>query len=483
MSLKRKLYIGSIWQAISQFGSQGINFILLIILARLLAPSDFGLLGMVTVITGFLGYFSEFGFIASIIQKKHIDELDCNTAFWSGIVLSVLLYGIVFWSAPLIAKFYDQPQLTLITRVIFIDFLIRPFTFVHSALEAKALKYNRLATAQLLSLFPSGLIAVILALVGFGVWSLVFQQIAKSFFAVMILIVLVRWKPSLVFSFKRLKELLGFGVHFTAHNVIKFFAENIDYLLVGKLLGPTSLGIYTLAFRLSRYPLEKMWGVFGRMLFPAFSTFQDDLKRLRRNIMRISMAGSLVLTPFLVMLLFGIKPLITVLMGEKWLETVPLIRVFIAYVFFLSFSFGDEPLMLAINKVKILNCLKALTSVVLLVFGYIAIRNYGLIGMSAVFTLVSIIYMVILKLRVLYHLELSTWEFLRNTKFVFLYAIAMFIVMGCYSLYTYDRLNAISYLAGGVVVVALLMILVIIKYRLVDFKKMELNIDRIITVT
>lgn len=483
MSLKQKFFKASIWNTVSQFSSQGINFIIIIILARVLAPKDFGLVGMVTVITAFLGYFTEWGLIASIIKKRDLDTLDCNTAFWSGIVFSVLLYGIAFWSAPLIAKFYDQPQLTLITRVICIDFLIRPFGFVHSALEAKALKYNILATAQLLSLFASGLIAVILALLGFGVWSLVFQVIAKSFFHSVTLIVLVNWKPGLMFSVERFKELIGFGVHVTANNVLKFVIENIDYLLVGKLLGPTSLGIYTLAFRLSRYPLEKMCGIFGRILFPTFAILQDDLKRLRKNMMRISLAGGLVITPFLVILLLGTKPLVTLSVGEKWLGAVPVIRIFTAYLFFSSVSFGDEPLMLAINKVKTLNCLKALTSVVLLVFGYIAIRNYGLIGMAITVTFVYVVYTVIVKRGILYHLKINVWEFLRDLKFVFLYTVTMFMLTGLYALCTYDKLNNLSYVSVEILIVGFLTILIIKKYRLVDFKKMEFNIDRIITVT
>jgi len=482
MLIRHKLYKGSIWNAISQFGSQGINFILLIILARLLAPSDFGLLAMVTVVCGFLGYFSEFGLISTLIQKKNIDEVDCNTAFWSTIVFSVLLYGIVFVSAPLIASFYNQPALTLITRVLFIDFLIRPFGFVHSALEIKALNYDKITIAQLISLFVSSPIAIALALLGYGIWSLVFQQITKSLLEVTVLVVSVHWRPRLIFSLGRFKELLGFGIYYTAHNVIKFFTENIDHLLVGKLLGPAALGIYTMAFRLSRYPKEKLWSVFGRMLFPAFSTFQDDLRRLRQNIMRVSLAGSLVLVPFVVILLFGTKPVVA-LLGEKWSDTVPIIRIFMAYIFFSSISIGDEPLLLAINKVKTLNCLKGLTSVVLLVFGYIAIRDYGLIGMAAVFTFVSILYIALVKRSILYCLKINIWDFLSNLKFVFLYTTIMFMLTGLYALYAHGKLNSLSYLLGEVLIVGFLIILIMKKYRLVDFKKMKLNIDRIITVS
>ncbi len=438
---------------------------------------------MVTVITAFLGYFTEWGLIASIIRKKDVDELDCNTAFWSGIGFSILLYGIVFLSAPLIAKFYNQPQLTLITRVVFIDFLIRPFTFVHSALESKALNYDKLTIAQLVSISVSGIVAIILAMTGFGIWSLVFQVIIRSLFCSAALMVLVNWKPRLMFSIARFRELIGFGIHVMANNVLKFIAENIDYLLVGKLLGPTSLGIYTLGFRLSRYPLEKMLGIFGRVLFPTFSVLQNDLTRLRKNIMRISLAGGLVLVPFLVVLLFGTKPLIVLLVGEKWLSAVPVIRVFTIYIFFLSVSLGDESLMLAINKVKSLNIFKALASLALLVVGYTATRTYGLIGMTTTFTFVYVVYTVVVKRRILYHLKINVWDFLRDLTFVFLYTILMFTLTGLYALCAYDKLNNLSYVLGEIFIVSSLIIFIIKKYKLVRFWKMEINIDRIITVT
>jgi len=480
MSIRNKLYKGGVWNATSQVGSQGINFVLMVILARLLEPSEFGLLGMVMVFVGFLGYFSEFGLRASIIRKKNLDELDCCTAFWSGIIFSIFLYAVVFWMAPLIARFYNQPELTLITRIVFIDFLIKPFGFIYAALEEKSLNYDKLAKAQLVSLLGAGAMAVLLAFLGYGVWCLVFQCLVSSFLRVVALAIMVDWRPRWRFSFRRLKELLDFGIHVTLNNIIKFFCENIDYLLVGKLLGPTALGIYTLAFRLSRYPLEKFWRVFGKMLFPAFSSFQDDLERLQKNIMRISAAGCLILTPFLVVLLFGIKPIVTLLIGEKWLDTVGIIRIFIAYIFFMSLSFGDEPLIFVLNKVKTLNLIKTLTAIFLFAIGYWAVRNYGLVGIATVFTGLSIISTLIVKARLLHDLRINTVDFFRNLKFIFSYVMVIFMVTATYSYFSYNKLSNLTYLLGEVFLVASTVILMAGKYRLVDLRKRQINIDGIL---
>ena len=142
MTLRDKLIKGGLWSGAVQSSTWMIKFVLSIILARLLGPGAFGLIATVFIFTGFMGYFTEFGMIASIVQKKDTDELDCNTVFWSSLAMAALIYGFVYFAAPLIAEFYDLPQLTLITRVVFLDFLIRPFSFVPAALETKKIKYN-----------------------------------------------------------------------------------------------------------------------------------------------------------------------------------------------------------------------------------------------------------------------------------------------------------------------------------------------------
>lgn len=483
MSMKQKIIKGSIWNAISQIGTQGINFVIMILLAALLGPKNFGLIGMVTVITAFLGYFSEFGLTTAIVQKKDADELDFNTVYWSGIVLSIILYIIVFFSAPLIAQFYHEPQLTLITRVVFIDFLIKPYGATHYAYEIKDLNYDKLAKSQLVSESIGGIIAVSLAVLGYGVWSLVWQVLAKSFIFTIAVILQVAWAPKFQYSFTRFKKLFSYGIHIIANNLIRYTSENIDYLLIGKMLSPTALGIYTFAFKLSRYPAEKLWAVAGTTLFPAFATIQDEVERLRKNILRISIAGGLIVMPVLVLLMFGTEPVIKIL-GKKWLDSIhimePVIRIFIIYIFLLSISFGDETLMLAKNRVKILNVCKLISSTCLLVVGYFAIKNFDIYGMAVTYTLVSIIYTIIIKKIILGILGLNISTFIIRLRFLFYYIIIIFSVTSFYYIFVYKSINDIFYMFGAILIIGGIMLLTNIKYHIVDLRRRDIDVDKIL---
>ncbi|MBC8391735.1 MAG: lipopolysaccharide biosynthesis protein [Deltaproteobacteria bacterium] len=380
-SLRKKLIKGTIWNSISQFGTVGCNFVLTIILARLLNPEDYGLLGMVMVITGFLGYFSEFGMISSIIRKKNVDNMDTCTAFWSGVVFSLLIYVILFLVSPLIAIFYHRPELTSISRCVSLVFFLGAYGFIPSALQIKELKYGTISLISLCSIVLSGIAAVVVAFWGFGVWALVAQLLIQRFLGSLGCFLFISWKPQWIFSWERFCALFSFGFHITINNLFKFLSENVDRLLIGRLLGSTLLGYYTMAFRLSRFPTEKLWAVFGKMLFPAFAAMQGNFGRMKKNYFRVSLYGGLMFLPIVLILIFAAEPLIRWTVGEKWLPACNLIRIFSVYILILSVSFGDEPVMLLLD-VKILNLLKVIQSILLFVLGYYAIRQYGVYGMA-----------------------------------------------------------------------------------------------------
>lgn len=483
MSIKAKLLKGSAWSAVSQFSNQFVRIGLTMVLAYRLGPEAFGLLGMVTVITGFLGYFTEFGMIASIVQKKDVDDLDCNTVFWSSIVISILLYAAVFFGAPLIAMFYDKPELVLITRVVFIDFLIRPFGFITSALEVKKIKYDLLCISGVLSVFLSSIIAVILAFKGFGVWALVYQNLSLTTFDVIFLWIFTKWMPRFEFSFERFKGLFSFGAHITFNNLIRFFSENIDYLLVGKLLGERELGIYTLAFRLSRYPMEKIWSFFGKMLFPAFATFQDDFVRLKRNFLRVSISGGVLLVPPLLMIFFGAESIIR-LLGDRWLGSVDLmvdvIMIFAGYLFVYTMCYADETILMALKKVHIVNVYKTITSLCLLVFGFIGIKAFGLTGMAWVYMAATLAHITAVKWLLCRTVGVSLAGFISNAKSLGIYAVITAAAgFGVYALRgNFD--NDIVFVISLAAVVGATAFVILYLYKVITFTKPFFEIDKIL---
>jgi len=479
LSIKQKLFRGTIWNSLSQFGSQGMNFVVMLILASLLEPADFGLIGMVVVITDFLGYFTEFGFLASLIQKKEIDELDCNTFFWSSVGFALILYGIVFSGAPLVSLFYGDDQLTLITQVVFLGFLSRPFEFMPRLLETKALNYNKLAKSELACVFVGGLVAVTMAFLGYGVWSLVVQYIVRDFIRVIVLNILVPWMPSFSFSYQRFKQHFTVGLHFTANNLIKFSIENFDYLLVGKLLGPSALGIYTLAFRLARYPLEKIWYIFGKMLFPAFSKLQDEFEQLRQSLVQISILGGFVVIPYLIFVFFGIEYLIPIL-GEKWNPTVPIIRIFVGYLLLFGVSMADEPLLFALGYVRTVNVLKSINVAFLVGVGFVAIKMFGLFGMAYTYTLLTSLYIIGTKYRTLQILRFRISHFMIGIRSVFVLSSVLLLSLGLATFFVrqFSQNSWVIVSVQGFMVVLVLLGL-ILWYGLIDIKNTKIDFGRV----
>lgn len=403
-SLRHKLIKGAIWNTIAQVGTFVCNFVLTFVLARLLEPGDFGLLGMVMVIAGLLGYFSEFGLIDSLIRKKDHDELDENTVFWAGLFISVLTYGVIYFISPLISVFYGDPQLTAISRVASLVYIIGSYGFVPVAIETKKLRYSIITIVELASMLISGSIAMLIAYNGGGVWALVAQMLFRDLIRNMGYFLCIGWKPRFAFSALRFKEMSGFGMHRTFTNLIKAFSETIDKILIGKMLGPTPLGYYTMAVRLTRFPVEKIMSVFGKMLFPAFSQMQKDKIRIKRNYWKITFLGGLLLLPFVIILMFATETLIHWTIGEKWMPICGLIRILAVYLLLLSVTVADEPLMMLFH-IKFLNMVKFLQAIVLLIGGIFVLLRYDIIAMAWLVVACHLLCSIAIKIKILNLLE------------------------------------------------------------------------------
>ncbi len=395
-STLNRLIRGTLWNGLSQFGTQAFNMLITILLAHRLVPDDFGLFGMVVVFTAFIGYLSEFGLTAALIQRKDADQLDIDTVFWSSLILSAVLYLAVYLAAPAIAFFYKEPRLTLVTRVIFLTFLVMPLNYIPEVIQTKKLQYGIITAAEITSVIVSGLIAVAMAYAGMGPWSLVGQALSKTAVRAAVLVVLTRWTPRLAFSMKRLANLADMGVHVTLNNLMMFAADNVDYLLVGKLLGQNALGLYTMAFRVSKYPIQKIVGIFGKMLFPVFSTFNDEPERVNRNFLRLLVFFLSWVTPALIFGFFAAEPLVLIVLGYKWVNIVPLVKIFMVYLVINSFCLQNQPIFVALARVKIWNLVQFLSTVLLALCGFAGIRFLGLRGMAIAFTAVTSLSLIVI---------------------------------------------------------------------------------------
>jgi len=328
MTLKEKTLKGLKWSGLAQFGRQMSQFVITAILARLLSPDDFGLLGMATVFTGFMMIFSEMGVSSALIQKQDIDDDHLSSAFWLNVIVGVVLTLLLVAVSPLIALFYNQPALKPIIAVMSVGFIFASFSVIQLTILQREMDFKVIAKAELVSILIAGAVGIVMAFRGFGVWSLVGQFLTLHLFRSIVFWVLSSWRPQLKFSMKSIRDFIKFSAHMTGFNIINYLNRNIDYLLIGKFLGAEALGFYTLAYKIMLYPLQNISWVISKVLFPAFSMMQKDLERLRRSYLKVVKAVSLVTFPMMTVLLFSAEEVIIVIFGEQWAPVIPLIRIF-----------------------------------------------------------------------------------------------------------------------------------------------------------
>jgi PST family polysaccharide transporter len=328
MTLKEKTLTGLKWSGIAQFGRQMSQFVITAILARLLSPDDFGLLGMATVFTGFMMIFSEMGVSSALIQKQDIDDGHLSSAFWLNVIVGVVLTLLLVAVSPLVALFYNQPALQPIIAVMSVGFIFASFSVIQQTILQREMDFKAIAKVELVSILIAGAVGIVMAFRGFGVWSLVGQFLALHLIRSIVFWIISSWRPQLKFSMKSVRDFIEFSAHMTGFNIINYLNRNIDYLLIGKFLGAEALGFYTLAYKIMLYPLQNISWVISKVMFPAFSIIQKDLERLKRSYLKVVKAVSLVTFPMMTVLLFSAREVIIVIFGEQWAPVIPLIRIF-----------------------------------------------------------------------------------------------------------------------------------------------------------
>jgi len=326
--LKHKTLLGLGWSGIAQTMRMCLMFAISIILARLLNPSDFGLLAMVMVFSGFAQLFSEMGLGAALIQKLDLDDRHLNSVFWVNIITGLALTAIFILLAPVIASFYNEPGLRILTIVISANFAIGSLKVVQYALLQKEMRFKSLAFIEVTSVFLSGATAVSMAVAGFGVWSLVIQVIILNAVSVIMTWFMHKWKPSFLFNFSALKELIGYSFNLLGFNIFDYWVGKLHDLVIGKYLGSFLLGIYNRAFMLMTFPVIQISRVISRVMFPALSLVQKDKQRAKKIYLRAIRMIALVSFPIMITLFVLAEPYIIVVYGEKWRAVIPVLRIF-----------------------------------------------------------------------------------------------------------------------------------------------------------
>ncbi|HDP70492.1 MAG TPA: MOP flippase family protein [Actinobacteria bacterium] len=327
MGLAKRAAKGLFWVALSTIFVRAVGFIAKIILARLLAPEDFGLLaiGLLTINT--VGIFKDLGLGAALIHRKENIKEAADTAFLIIPIFAITLFGLAFFSAPFVATFFENSQATAIIRVLAFTLVISSFATVPSNLLEKELEFKKKIVPEALPQLGYAIVAITLAILGYGVWSLVWGQVVSALIGAILIWFFVDWRPKLCFDKSATKEMLSYGKEIIAASFIIFLHSNLDDALVGKLLGVVTLGYYSLAYTISIMPATSISCLIHRVTFPAYSKIQDDKERLGEAYLKVLKLVGTLSMPVAIGIFLIAPNFVPTIFGAKWGSSIPILQI------------------------------------------------------------------------------------------------------------------------------------------------------------
>lgn len=326
-SLKNKTVKGVIWSSVERFSVQGIQFLVMIVMARLLTPKDYGLVGMVAIFIAVAQSLVDSGFSQALIRKQNRTETDNSTVFYFNIFVGILLYLVLFAIAPLVADFYDSPELTALMRVICLSVVFNSFVVVQRALLTVNIDFKTQAKASLTAAVVSGVIGIGMAYSGFSYWSIVAQQLVNLGLNTLLLWIFTRWRPRWIYSWGSFRELFTFGSKLMFSGLLDVVYRNMYLLVIGKVFTASSLGYYTRANQFAEFPSSNLTGIMQRVTYPVLCQIQDDDERLAQIYRRFLRLSAFLIFPLLVGLSAVAEPFVLLLLKEQWLFAATLLQI------------------------------------------------------------------------------------------------------------------------------------------------------------
>lgn len=387
MELKQKTIKGITWSLIDSLAGRGLQFLIGIILARLLSPREFGLIGMIAIFIALSESFVNSGFKSALIQKNNCTNTDYSTVFYFNIILGLFFYIVIYLSAPVISIFFNEPDIELILQVLGLVIVIDSFIIVQKTILYKEINFKKFTKLSIIAAIFSGLISVLLAYMGYGVWALVGQMLINKFFIAALMWIFNKWKPDLVFSFNSFKSLFSFSSKLLISSLLNTFNNNLLYFVIGRFYSTVELGYYTRANQFKSIGSEQLSGVINRVTFPILSSIQNDTKQLKQKY-RILIRSIAFLSFHLMIGIAAVsESLIVVLIGEKWLPSA----VFLQLLCFSGMIFPINYLNLNLiqvkgkaNKYMYSEILKFLLTLPILIFGIYTNIYFMIVGISVI---------------------------------------------------------------------------------------------------
>ena len=355
---------GTFWLYAATYSGKILVFISTVILARLLVQEDFGLAGYALIVISFLEVLGDLGIGAAVIYYRD-DPKVLNTAFLLNVATGLVLFGLTWLVAPIAAEFFKDPRIVPLTRFLGLTFPITAVGNIHSALLRKNLTFKRKFIPDITKSFGKGVVSVVLALMGLGAWSLVIAQVFGTAVAVIALWWVSPWRPGWQFDRQMARPLLTFGVNIVAVNGLGTFINQVDYLVVGRVLGAAALGVYTLAFRIPELLVKEFCANAGQVIFPAYAKIREDKAALSQGFLITMRYMSLITVPVALGLAAVSQPLVLAFVTKKWAEAIPVLSAIAIYTLIRSITFNIGDVYKAQGRPEILTRLSLVTAALL----------------------------------------------------------------------------------------------------------------------
>ena len=479
MSLKQEAIKGVTWSAAQKWGVRIISFCVMLILARLVLPESFGLVAYATVFTAFAQIFVDQGFSDAIVQFPDLKREHLDTAFWVNVLTGTILTIASIAASSLIANIFGEPQLGPIVRWLSPIFILSALSSVQQSLLRRKLAFKSLTTRSLIATISSGIVAVIMAFLGFGVWSLVAKLIVEGAVSVIALWQVSDWRPNFRLSRKYFKELFSFGINIVGGNFVDFLSVHSDDFLIGYYLGPIALGYYTLAYNLLIVMTDLLVSVPNAVAFPVFSKIQKDPIRLKSTFYEVTQLQSIIAFPIFLGVFIVAPEAVRVLYSDKWASSIPVVQILMLIGIVRSASYFYSSIFRAAGKPSWRFGIYSLTAV-LNVVGFLIVVRMGIIAVAVSYVVVSYLLMPLyfLMIRKLIHVTMQS-HLGQYTIALVSSLIMIVVVIGCKYLLGQNfsvaiRLVIFVIAGGGTYLLAIRLIRPALYFKMLELAQMAL---------
>lgn len=438
--LKHKAVTGAFWTSIQRFMSIFIQFISNIVLARLLTPNDYGCIGMLAIFMLLSSTIIDGGFGSALIQKKRPTQEDYSTIFFWNLGLSIVIYVLLYLSAPFVAQFYHIELLCPVLRVQGIALIINAFQLIQTNQLNKQFKFKKISIVTLFSSVVSLMVTIVMAYKGFGVWSLVAQNLLMSSIPTVIYWLTNKWKPLLVFSIQSLKELFSFGFYMFLSTLLSTFVNNIQGLLIGRFYDAAQMGFYSKAHNTEKLASTSISQILSQVSYPLYAELQDDKNSLIKTIKKLTLSVSYLTFPMMLLLILLAKPIFILLFSEKWLPAVPFFQILCIAGLAICLQSVNSQSIAAIGKSKVMFIWSFIKQGIGLLFMIVGLFFWGMKGLLIGMVMKSWLIYIINASLVSNYIGYKLWRQLLDIVPVLLLSTVAF---------------AISYIGGGLIQISL----------------------------